>query len=198
MFLEKWTICDEFFKSLPTVTAAFFCPNEPACNPTATEFSGFFLVTILTAPVNAFCPNTLAAGPFMISIRSITSNGKAKFMVWWPVCASSTLIPSISNKVWSKPPPRMYKSACIPAVPRRLISIPANCCSKSAMFVAALCAISSEVITVMVLEFSLKGKSILLDVISTSFNCSLMVSCCLTCSFWELTMIEANMAKAKK
>ena len=40
-----------------------------------------FLVTILMAPVNAFCPKILAAGPLIISILSITSIGKAAFMV---------------------------------------------------------------------------------------------------------------------
>ena len=46
-----------------------------------TVFDNFFFVTIFIAPVNAFCPKILAAGPFIISILSITSIGKAAFMV---------------------------------------------------------------------------------------------------------------------
>ena len=69
-------------------------------------------------------------------------------MVWWPVCASSILIPSIRSRVWSKPPPRICRSAWLPPVPLRLISTPVNCWSKSATFTAALFFISEDVITV--------------------------------------------------
>ena len=74
-------MCDEFSKSAPTVTPAFNCPKLPASNFADTVFFKLFLVTIFIAPVKAFCPKTRAAGPLIISIRSITSNGKAAFMV---------------------------------------------------------------------------------------------------------------------
>ena len=69
----------EFEYTFPMVAEAFVCPKEPLSALIATGFFNCFLVTILIAPVNAFCPKTLAAGPFMISIRSITSIGKAAF-----------------------------------------------------------------------------------------------------------------------
>ena len=51
---------------------------------------------------------------------------------------TSILTPSINTRVWSKPPPLIYKSAWLPPVPRLLISTPATCCNKSATLTAAL------------------------------------------------------------
>ena len=70
-----------FSESLPKVTDPFNCPKEPASTFAETVPFSFFFVTILIAPVKAFCPKTLAAGPLIISIRSITSIGKAAFNV---------------------------------------------------------------------------------------------------------------------
>ena len=45
------------------------------------EFCSTSFVTMLTAPVKAFCPKIRAAGPLITSILLITSIGKAKFIV---------------------------------------------------------------------------------------------------------------------
>ena len=70
-----------FSVSFPKVTEPFNCPKDPASRFIETLLFNLFLVTILMAPVNAFCPKILAAGPLIISILSITSIGKAAFMV---------------------------------------------------------------------------------------------------------------------
>ena len=72
---------DEFSNSLPTVIDPFNCPKDPPSTCAIAVLFKLFLVTILMAPVKAFCPKTRAAGPFIISIRSITSIGTAAFKV---------------------------------------------------------------------------------------------------------------------
>src|SRR5690606_3078442 len=89
----------------------------------------------------------------------------------------------------------MYKSACMPAVPLRRMSIPASCCNKSARLVAALFLISADDITEMVLEFSLNGKFMREEEMVTSP--SAVVSCVMG-SFCAFTMKEINKQKVKK
>ena len=66
------------------------------------------------------------------------------------------------------------------------MSTPTTCCNKSATFVTALFSISLEVITFMVLELSLKGKSILVDFIKIVSNL------CISLLSWENKVICNN------
>lgn len=114
--------------------------------PAGGDLEGAFVITF-TAPLKAWEPNTLAAAPSRISMRTMSERFTGRSAALWPVCGLLRGNPLTKNAIWSKVPPSMLMSVCIPKPPRCRTSMPVASFNASLILVTPAAARSSRVST---------------------------------------------------
>ena len=119
-------------------------------------------VTMFTTPVNADVPNTLAAGPSITSMRSMSSGEKGKSADRWPVCGDDMFTPFIRRVTWSNVPPLTAISVCTPISPRCLTSMPTAYSKRSLILCTAAVAMSAacSTVTIRAAWLSMRGTRV--------------------------------------
>ena len=141
----------------PTEALRYLC--EPPSTLAETPLFSWVLVTMFTAPSNEEVPYVLAAGPSRISILSISLMSTGKSPALCPVWGSLMLTPFRRMAIWSKVPPRMLMSVCIPITPLWRTSTPTANLRRSFMLFAGIVdrATLSRTVTILALWLSVSG-----------------------------------------